>query len=207
MFLFIGIAFSCTKQNSNYIDDRRSKTMEFLSKNHLEAKKLNKEGFELHFNCDSVPFLKRRVGDTTKIWTASILSMYEQGELLDEIDKTKFGQTQYINSVDIEGRIELVNMHETTFVHRNDSLFEMSRFIKPKLIFHPGMFSNGKDIIALDERVNYERDKIILGRKWILDGLNTYDIIIANEYDNTEYSYTFDENLRFIYWENCRKRK
>jgi len=168
---------------------------------------LKLDGFRLHLNCDSALFLKKIFGDTTKIWTASTLSWYELDELMGHIDNDKLGKTQYVNSVGEDGRVELVNMHETTFVKRNDSLYQMSRFIKPKLIFHPDMFSNGREAVKLDKKFNYEGDSIVLGRQWISNNLKHYYIIIENQEDGepTAYSFTFDENLKFIYWEDCER--
>lgn len=182
-------------------------SLQFLRENHLGIRTLSLDGFELHFNCDSVPFLKRSIGDTTRIWTASTTSLYEVHKITEKINPEKFGRTQYINSVGEDGRIELVNMHETVFIKRNDSLYQTSRFIKPKLIFHPRMFSDGRQSVRLNEKYNYERDSIVLGRSWIENNLKHYYIIVANRQngENTAYSFTFDENLKFIYWENCKQ--
>jgi hypothetical protein len=195
---------SCGRKDSA---DKRSLTLQFLHDNNMPLKKLKLDGFRLHLNCDSALLLKRTYDDTTKIWTASTLSWYELDELTENIKKEQFGRTQYINSVGDDGRVELVDMHETTFVKRNDSLYQMSRFIRPKLIFHPDMFSNGRQAVKLDEKFNYEGDSIILGRSWIDKDLKHYYITIKNNEDGpTEYSFTFDENLKFIYWEDCDKK-
>ena len=196
----------CTRRESAV--DKKSQRLQFLRDNGLVLKELKLDRFRLHFNCDSVLFLKQTFGDTTKIWTASMLSWNEPGELLEKIDRKKFGKSQYINSVAEDGRFELVDMHETTFVKRNDSLYQMSRFINPKLIFHPSMFSNGQQSVKLDKKFNYEGDSIVLGRMWSDNDLKHYYIIVKNIDDGgpTEYSFTFDENLRFIYWEDCNAR-
>lgn len=137
-----------------------------------------------------------------------MLSWYELDELKENIDLEKFGRTQYINSVGDDGRVELVDMHETTFVKRNDSLYQMSRFIKPKLIFHPGMFLNGQDSVKIGNKFNYEGDSVVLDSAWTEKGLKHYSIIIKNNKDTgpTAYSFTFDENLKFIYWEDCERK-
>jgi hypothetical protein len=188
--------------------DKKSQALQFLRDNNLELKELNLERFKLHLNCDSALFLKGTFDDTTKIWTASTLSWHELDELKENINKEKFGRTQYINSVGDDGRVELVDMHETTFVKRNDSLYQMSRFIKPKLIFHPDMFSNGRESVRIDKKLNYEGDSIVLDRAWSDNGLKHYSIIVKNNKDTgqTAYSFTFDENLRFIYWEDCERK-
>jgi len=200
----IGLS-SCGRKNSPV--DKKSLTLQFLHDNNMRLKELNLDGFRLHQNCDSALFLKRTHNDTTKIWTARTLSWYELDELTENIKNEKFGRTQYINSVGDDGRVELVDMHETTFVRRNDSLYQMSRFIKPKLIFHPDMFLNGRQGVKLDKKLNYEGDSIVLGRSWTDKDLKHYYIIIKNNEDGpTEYSFTFDENLKFIYWEDCDKK-
>jgi len=201
------IGFTSCRQNNTPVD-KKSQTLQFLRDNHLGLKELKLEGFKLRMNCDSALFLKATFDDTTKIWTASMLSWYELDELKENIDEEKFGRTQYINSVGDDGRVELVDMHETTFVKRNDSLFQMSRFIKPKLIFHPDMFSNGQESVRIDKKFNYEGDSIVLDTAWTDKGLKHYSIIIENNKDTgpTAYSFTFDENLRFIYWEDCERK-
>ena len=201
------IGFSSCRQNNNPFD-KKSQALKFLVDNNLGLKNLKLEGFKLHINCDSVLFLKRTFGDTTKIWTTSMLSWYELDELKENITKEKYGRTQYINSVGADGRVELIDMHETTFVKRNDSLYQMSRFIKPKLIFHPDMFSNGQESVRIDKKFNYEGDSIVLDTAWTEKGLKHYSIIIENDKDTgpTAYSFTFDENLRFIYWEDCTRK-
>jgi len=186
-------------------NDRKIKAEKFLKSKNLKIKNLDHTGFELHFNCDSIPFLKQTAGDSTKIWTAMIISWYEQDELIRKIENNKFGRTQYINSIGEDGRFELVDMHETIFISRNDSLYQMDRFIKPKLIFHPAMFSGGQNSVKLKKKYNYQGDKIFLGKKWVENGLTNYTIIITNKGKNTEYSFTFDPTLRFINWENCKK--
>ncbi|MBL0745012.1 hypothetical protein [Chryseolinea lacunae] len=187
---------------------RELQVLQFLRDNNLPLKNLKRDGFRLHFNCDSALFLKGIFGDSIKIWTASRLSWYELDQLMEHINKDKFGKSQYINAVRKDGRVELVEMHETTFVRRNDSIYQMSQFIKPKLIFHPDMFLNGRNGIKLDKKFNYEGDSIVLGRRWVNNNLNHYYIIIENQDDGepTAYSFTFDENLKFIYWEDCDRR-
>jgi hypothetical protein len=187
--------------------DKKSQALQFLQDNHLGLKELKLDGFKLHLNCDSALFLKGAFDDTTKIWTASTLSRYELDELPEHINKDRFGKSQYINSVGQDGRVELVNMHETTFVKRNDSIYQMSQFIQPKLIFHPDMFSNGREAVKLDKKFNYEGDSIVLGRQWVSNNLKHYYIIIENKEDGepTAYSFTFDENLKFIDWEDCER--
>jgi hypothetical protein len=196
---------SCRRNDSPA--DKRSQALQFLQDNNLGLKEVKLSGFKLHLNCDSALFLKGAFGDTTKIWTASTLSLYELDELTEHINNDKFGKSQYINSVGEDGRVELVNMHETTFVKRNDSIYEMSRFTKPKLIFHPDMFSNEREAVKLDKKFNYEGDSIVLARQWVSNNLKHYSIIIKNQEDGepTAYSFTFDENFKFIYWEDCER--
>jgi hypothetical protein len=198
------IGFSSCRQTPV---DKKYQALQFLRDNNLGLKDLKLERFKLHLNCDSALFLKGTFDDTTKIWTASTLSWYELDELKENIDKEKFGRTQYINSVGDDGRVELVDMHETTFVKRNDSLYQMSRFIKPKLIFHPDMFSNGQESVKIDKKFNYEGDSIVLDKTWTDKALKHYSIIVRNNKDTgpTAYSFTFDENLKFIYWEDCER--
>jgi hypothetical protein len=198
---------SCKRADSEL--DKRSQTLQFLHDNNLLLKQLRRSGFELHVNCDSALFLKGMFGDTTKIWTPSTLSMFEVDELNENIGKNKFGNSQYINSVAEDGRVELVDMQETTFIKRNDSLYQMSRFIKPKLIFHPKMFSNGRNAIKVDKKFNYKADSVLLEREWIRNDLKHYHITIKNQeaIGPTAYSFSFDQNLKFIAWENCEDRR
>jgi len=160
-------------------------------------------GFIVHYNCDSVPFLKKQVGDTVKIWTESNKTAAEISELDKYVSDKNYGKTLYIDAM-YGGQIIVSEMRETIFIYRNDSLYEIAEQ-KPKLIFHPNMFET-KDKVKLNKGSNYMEDEIVLEKQWIEEGKKCYTILINNvdSGENTSYAFTFDENLRFLLWENCK---
>jgi hypothetical protein len=82
-------------------------------------------GFTVHYNCDSLLFMKGIFGDTIKIWT-SIMDWYQDVEEFKEILKNEsFGVTQFVKSIDNDGRIYVSSYHQTEFIFRKDSLFEI----------------------------------------------------------------------------------
>lgn len=82
-------------------------------------------GFNVYYNCDSLLFMRGNFGDTIKIWT-SASDWYQDLEQFKEIIKNEsFGKTQFVKSVDEEGRIFVSTYHQTEFIYRNDSLFEI----------------------------------------------------------------------------------
>ncbi|MBK7375575.1 MAG: hypothetical protein IPJ02_08470 [Chitinophagaceae bacterium] len=82
-------------------------------------------GFKVYYNCDSLLFMKGIFGDTIKIWT-SAMDWYQDLEAFkDVINNSNFGITQFIKSIDDDGRIYVSTYHQTEFLYRNDSLFEI----------------------------------------------------------------------------------
>ena len=169
------------------------------------------DGYIVHYNCDSVPFLKKVIDDTIKIWTEAGNFAMDVSDVEQYISRDNFGKSSYIHAVLSDGRVTLSGMHETVFIFRHDSLYEIeSGYEKegPKLIFHPKMFTGGKTKVKLGKKYNYLQDQIVQERTWIENGVKCYTIRINNkgDGDETTYSYTFDEKIHFIYWEDCKSR-
>jgi len=183
-------------------------TVSYLKKNNIPIGLLiPNDGFIVHYNCDSVPFLKKISDDTIKIWTASISSAYDVKKAKKLAANKKFSKTQYLEVMD-DGRIWFTTMHETIFLHRNDSLFEFGVDIKPyqfKLIFTPKMFVDSTLKVKLPSSCNYKEDEVELENQWTENNKKCYTIRINNQYknDKTSYSYTFSEDIVFLNWENC----
>lgn len=82
-------------------------------------------GFKVYYNCDSLLFMRGNFGDTIKIWTSGV-DWYQSLEQFKEIIKNKsFGVTQFAKSIDHDGRIYVSSYHQTEFIYRNDSLYEI----------------------------------------------------------------------------------
>jgi len=187
-------------------DPKKQKAVEILKKSGIKLRDIKSHnGFTVHYNCDSIPFLKKLAGDTIKIWTESNNTAIEiQDFELVRKDKN-FSKTIYVKDIFNDGRILVARMHETVLISRRDSLYEVYNK-KPKLIFHPKMFSQGNKI-KLSSKVNFMRDEIFLQKEWIENGKKCYTVRINNNETSiqTSYAYSFDENLRFIYWEDCNQ--
>jgi hypothetical protein len=82
-------------------------------------------GFNVYYNCDSLLFMKGTFGDTIKIWTSSMDWYQDLEEFKDILKNERFGVTQFVKSIDNEGRIFVSSYHQTEFISRNDSLFEI----------------------------------------------------------------------------------
>lgn len=82
-------------------------------------------GFTVYYNCDSLLFMKGIFGDTIKVWTSAMDWYQDLEEFKDIIKNESFGKTQFIKSVDNDGRIYVSSYHQTEFIYRNDSLFEI----------------------------------------------------------------------------------
>ncbi len=82
-------------------------------------------GFTVYYNCDSLLFMKGIFGDTIKVWTPA-MDWYQDLEEFKNILKDEgFGSTEFVKSIDPDGRIYVSSYHETVFIYRHDSLFEM----------------------------------------------------------------------------------
>ncbi len=82
-------------------------------------------GFSVYYNCDSLLFMKGTFGDTIKIWTSAMDWYQDLEEFKDILKNEHFGVTQFVKSVDDDGRIYVSSYHQTEFICRNDSLFEI----------------------------------------------------------------------------------
>jgi hypothetical protein len=168
-------------------------------------------GYAVYYNCDSIPFLRKVVGDTVKIWTEAANFAMDISDVEKYMSQDNFGKTQYVKDIFSDGRVSLSGMHETIFISRHDSLYEIESGYEeegPKLIFHPKMFTGGKTKVKLNKKYNYLQDQIVLERTWMEGGVRCYTIRINNKEDGEEttYSYTFDQNIHFVYWENCKTK-
>ena len=82
-------------------------------------------GFKIYYNCDSLLFMRGSFGDTIKIWTSGS-DWYQNLDQFKEIMKNQsFGKTQFAKNIDNDGRIYVSTYHQTEFIYRNDSLFEI----------------------------------------------------------------------------------
>jgi hypothetical protein len=83
------------------------------------------EGFTVYYNCDSLLFMRGDFNDTIKIWTSGA-DFYNSLDNFKNIIKDKsFGQTQFAKHIDNDGRIYVSTYHQTEFIYRNDSLYEI----------------------------------------------------------------------------------
>jgi hypothetical protein len=100
---------------------------------------------------------------------------------------------------------------DTTAKRIKDSIGEMYKdrhAYLPKLIYAKYMFRNGKKKVKLSNRVNYERDEIVLENEWVEDSKKCFVIRINNREDGekTSYAYALNEDMRFVWWEGCKNR-
>ena len=214
MRTFITVLYSiyhCTAAISQ-VDTGYPKTdhaLQFLKDRNVHLKHLvDHDGFHVYYGCDSIPFLKKIQGDTIKIWTAETEFSTRLSALEPIISDNDFGKTIYIGDILSDSLVTLVTMWQTTFIHRHDSLFEIEPGEPPthcKLIFHPKMFQGGRKAMTLAKKFNYLGDQIVLEHKWISKGKRCYTIRINNKDEDkeTSYSYTFDQDMRFLLWEVC----
>ncbi|SHN44536.1 hypothetical protein SAMN05216311_117120 [Chitinophaga sp. CF418] len=82
-------------------------------------------GFNVYYNCDSLLFMRGNFGDTIKIWTSGSDWYQSLDQFKDIIKNQNFGMTQFVKSIDNDGRIYVSTYHQTEFIYRNDSLFEI----------------------------------------------------------------------------------
>jgi len=82
-------------------------------------------GFSVYYNCDSLLFMKGIFGDTIKIWTPGTDWYNEIENVKDLLHSKSFGVTQFVKSIDGDGRLYVSTYHQTVFIYRNDSLFEI----------------------------------------------------------------------------------
>ncbi len=82
-------------------------------------------GFNVYYSCDSLLFMKGVFGDTIKIWTSTSDWYQSIDEFKEAISNPDFGVTQFAKDIDADGRIYVSTYHQTEFVYRNDSLYEI----------------------------------------------------------------------------------
>jgi hypothetical protein len=69
--------------------------------------------------------MKGNFQDTIKIWTP-ISDMYQDlAEFKETIKDQDFGTTEFVKNIDEKGRINVSTYHQTAFIYRHDSLFEI----------------------------------------------------------------------------------
>jgi hypothetical protein len=109
-------------QNSLKLDS----TIDFIREKEIKLNTVTPPaGFSVYYNCDSLLFMKGTFGDTIKIWTPAT-EWYQDLEKFKEIIKNeRFGKTQFAKSIDNDGRIYVSSYHQTEFIYRNDSLFQI----------------------------------------------------------------------------------
>ncbi|PWV55592.1 hypothetical protein [Chitinophaga sp. S165] len=101
-------------------------TMNFLREQGIKLNTVTPPaGFRVYYNCDSLLFMRGNFGDTIKIWTSGS-DWYQSLEAFKETIKNQsFGITQFVKSIDDDGRIYVSTYHQTTFIYRKDSLFQI----------------------------------------------------------------------------------
>lgn len=213
--------------------------------NYLPAPK----GFTRYYNCDSMLFLRGDFADTIRIWTPGVEWAYDLNRFKEFTTKPEYGKTAFAKSILSDGRIMVSSYHETIFIYRNDSLYEVNNITElppeyialirrrmigtiedsvferkmrdiislhdsisvfvPKLIFCKKMFAPGRKKVRLSKKVNFERDEIFLEKEWIEDFKKCYLVRINNIEggQKTTYAYAINEDMKFIWWQGCRKNK
>lgn len=82
-------------------------------------------GFNVFYNCDSLLFMRGNFGDTIKIWTTGLDWYQNLQQFTETIKNEQFGKTQFAKNVDNDGRIYVSTYHQTEFIYRSDSLYEI----------------------------------------------------------------------------------
>ena len=109
-------------QNSLKLDS----TIDFIKEKGIKLNTvIPPSGFNVYYNCDSLLFMKGTFGDTIKIWTSAMNWYQDLEEFKDILKNERFGVTQFVKSIDNDGRIFVSSYHQTEFIFRNDSLFEI----------------------------------------------------------------------------------
>jgi len=122
LILFLVTANFLYAQNSLKVDS----AIDFIKEKGIKLNTVTPPtGFKVYYNCDSLLFMKGFFGDTIKIWTSAMDSYQDLEEFKDIIKNGRFGKTQFVKSIDNEGRIYVSSYHQTEFIYRNDSLFEI----------------------------------------------------------------------------------
>ena len=128
VFLFITIA-SLAQDSVGYVT-----TSSYFKSNNIRLNALNPpKGFITYYNCDSMLFLRGNFGDTIKIWTPGVEWGHSLEQFKDVMNEPHYGKTLFPKSILPDGRILVANYMETTFLLRNDSLFQIEDTVsKPK---------------------------------------------------------------------------
>ena len=122
LILFLVTANYLYAQNSLKFDS----TINFIKEKGIKVNTVTPPyGFKVFYNCDSLLFLKGIFGDTIKIWTSAMDWYQDLEEFKDIIKNESFGETQFVKSIDSDGRIYVSFYHQTEFIYRTDSLFEI----------------------------------------------------------------------------------
>jgi hypothetical protein len=69
--------------------------------------------------------MRGNFGDTIRIWTSGGDWYQSLDQFKDIIKNQSFGITQFVKSIENDGRIFVSTYHQTEFIYRNDSLFEI----------------------------------------------------------------------------------
>ena len=231
-------------QTQNEIDAAKA----FVLTNDIKFNKVSPpNGFKVFYNCDSILFMRGNFKDTIKIWTPSMEEPQEIDKFQETLKDKNYGTTVFAKELFGDGRITVEYYHQTEFIYRNDSLFQIVNITKfpiekltqlfqsigdekisqeqfdkstdslskayekisvfrPKLIFAKNMFKGKNKKVKINKKLNFFEDVILLERKWNENKLSCYTIRINNDKENTSYSYSFNEKLDFILWQNCNTR-
>ena len=102
-------------------------TRNFIRRNNIRLNYLPApKGFTRYYNCDSMLFLRGDFGDTIRIWTPGVEWAYNLSQFKEFIIKPEYGKTSFAKFIFDDGRIMVSSYHETIFIYRNDSLFEVN---------------------------------------------------------------------------------
>lgn len=132
-----------------------------------------------------------------------------RNDSLYQIEDTVSKPQEYFDLIvkNMLGQIE-----DSVFRNKKDSIeliYKDRHAYVPKLIFAKDMFKSGKKKIKLTKKVNFKQDEIELENQWVEKQKKCYVIRINNRFEGEEttYAYAINEDMKFIWWQGCEKRK
>ena len=126
-FLFIlKLVFTYGQTSSEW-----EKAKNFLELNNIKLNKVNPpKGFKVYYNCDSMLFLRGNFKDTIKIWTPSVGQPQELKIFKETLKDKDYGITVFAEQIFDDGRIMVEYYHQTEFIFRKDSLYQIENTVK-----------------------------------------------------------------------------
>lgn len=122
---------------------------------------------------------------------------------LQEVDDKKF-VVKMFDIVDqyVKGKIDSLKMERKISVARD----KFKPILMTGFIFNKKMFDS-TDTVDIPISLNKRTAKVTLEAKLMVNGIFRYAILIEENYQNTKTAvrYTFDENICFYKWEDCKE--